>query len=91
LRKNLQTYDIAYSGPRNRFTILTERGPIIVHNCGYGMGAAKFQAALKNSKPPMDITLDEARRVIDIYRKTNPYITALWRQAQQVIVSLSRG
>jgi len=66
-------------------------GKTTILGAGYGMGAAKFQAALKNSKPPMDITLDEARRVIDIYRKTNPYITALWREAQQVIVNLSRG
>lgn len=66
-------------------------GKTTILGAGYGMGAAKFQAALKNSKPPMDITLDEARRVIDIYRKTNPYITTLWREAQQVIVGLSRG
>ncbi len=32
-------YDIAHAGPRNRFTILTDRGPLIVHNCGYGQGA----------------------------------------------------
>lgn len=33
--ERMQTYDIAYSGPRNCFTVLSDRGPLIVHNCGY--------------------------------------------------------
>lgn len=41
-RQKSLTYDIAYSGPRNRFTVATDAGPIIVHNCGYGMGHVKF-------------------------------------------------
>ena len=34
-------YDLYMAGPRNRFTIITDRGPLIVHNCGYegGVGA----------------------------------------------------
>ena len=32
LRQRMQTYDIALAGPRNRYTILTDAGPIIVHN-----------------------------------------------------------
>lgn len=40
--KRLTTYDIAYAGPRNRFTVATTAGPVIVHNCGYGMGHIKF-------------------------------------------------
>jgi hypothetical protein len=42
----MQTYDIAMAGPRNRFTILTDAGPIIVHNCGYQLGWASFAAQL---------------------------------------------
>ena len=30
-----QTFDIAFCGPRNRFTVLTDSGALIVHNCGY--------------------------------------------------------
>jgi hypothetical protein len=87
--KKLMTYDLAYAGPRNRFTILTEAGPVIVHNCGYGMGAVKFQAQLKAFGTEVDI--DEARRIIDIYRKTNQSISFLWRQANDALVYLSRG
>jgi hypothetical protein len=42
----MQTYDIAYAGPRNRYTILTDNGPLVVHNCGYGLGWASFAAQL---------------------------------------------
>lgn len=45
-KQRMQTYDIAYAGPRNRYTILTDAGPLIVHNCGYGLGWASFAAQL---------------------------------------------
>ncbi|RUT66819.1 hypothetical protein CKG00_10795 [Morganella morganii] len=35
-------YDIVSAGPRNRFTIKTNTGHLIVHNCGYGGGVAAF-------------------------------------------------
>jgi DNA polymerase I-like protein with 3'-5' exonuclease and polymerase domains len=41
-----QVYDIACAGPKNRFTVLTQRGPVLVHNCilalGYSMGWKKL-------------------------------------------------
>ena len=33
-------YDLLNAGPRNRFTVLTSRGPLLVHNCGYEGGVA---------------------------------------------------
>jgi hypothetical protein len=46
LRQSLRVYDIALAGPRNRYTILTDAGPIIVHNCGYYLGWASFAQQL---------------------------------------------
>lgn len=46
LKQRMQTYDIAMAGPRNRYTILTDVGPIVVHNCGYQLGWASFAAQL---------------------------------------------
>lgn len=34
------------AGPRNRYTVLTDDGPIIVHNCGYQLGWASFASQL---------------------------------------------
>ena len=55
-------------------------GKTTILGAGYGMGAVKFQAQLKILG--VETELDECRRIIDIYRKTNPHIVALWREAQ---------
>ena len=77
--RNLMTYDIALAGPKNRFTIATNAGPIIVHNCGYGMGSVKFQAQLLRDN--VELSADETKRIIDVYRSTYEWIPILWRQA----------
>jgi DNA polymerase len=63
-------------------------GKTTILGAGYGMGAVKFQAQLQGMGTT--VALDEARRIVDIYRKSNPAITALWRQAQVMLVSMSR-
>jgi len=45
-KQRMPTYDIAYAGARNRYTILTDVGPLIVHNCGYQLGWSAFAAQL---------------------------------------------
>ncbi len=54
-------------------------GKTTILGCGYGMGAAKFQAQLKNFNVAID--LEEAKRIIDTYRTTYPKITELWKSA----------
>jgi len=87
-RRNLMTYDIAYAGPRNRYTVATDAGPIIVHNCGYGMGAVKFQAQLKTFN--VDMPLGECKRIIRVYRETYPKIPELWAAANTALEALIR-
>jgi DNA polymerase len=66
------TYDIAFAGPRNRFTVATNAGPVIVHNCGFQMSAAKF--ALVTGQP-----LDFAEKAVSAYRKEfAPLVPKLW-------------
>jgi DNA polymerase I-like protein with 3'-5' exonuclease and polymerase domains len=64
-------------------------GKTTILGAGYGMGAVKFQAQLKTFG--VEVDLEEARRIIDIYRRTNNKIALLWRQAQNMLVNLSRG
>ena len=62
----MQTYDIAYAGPRNRYTILTDEGPLVVHNCGYGLGWASFASQLLVGflgAPPVRYDKDFAKRL----------------------------
>ena len=60
-------------------------GKTTILGSGYGMGAAKFQAALKNATPSVDVPLEEAQRIITTYRETYPQITALWKQAGKAL------
>jgi DNA polymerase I-like protein with 3'-5' exonuclease and polymerase domains len=69
---------ITKANTRERFV-----GKTTILGCGYGMGAAKFMAQLKNFG--VTITLDEAQNIIDVYRKTYPKITALWREAGKIL------
>ena len=63
-------------------------GKTTILGAGYGMGAAKFQAQLKTFGYDMD--LEEARRVIAIYRSTNDKINFLWREAQNAIACMAK-
>lgn len=85
-KKRLMTYDIAYAGRRNRFTIATDAGNLIVHNCGYGMGAKKFQIQLKVLGA--DVSESECQRIITIYRSTYPKIPLLWKQAGRCLEAI---
>ena len=64
-------------------------GKVTILGAGYGMGAVRFKEQLKSFGTEME--LDEARRVINIYRDANHQINRLWRDAQNMIVNLSRG
>lgn len=85
-KKRTQTYDIAYSGLRNRYTIKTTHGAIIVHNCGYGMGAQKFQVQLRTFG--VEIPDAEASRIVQVYRDTYPHIPRLWKEANSSLEAL---
>ncbi len=71
-------YDLANAGPRHRFTILTDSGPLIVHNCvlglGFGMGAGKFHDKYGEGQ---ELAFNE--EVVRIYRKEwAPNVPRLW-------------
>ena len=63
-------------------------GKTTILGAGYGMGAVKFRAQLKTFGA--DITEDESRHIIEVYRQTYPYIVALWRQAQLGLDALTK-
>ena len=64
-------------------------GKTTILGAGYGMGAAKFQAALKTTG--VEISLDEARHIINVYRATNDKIVGLWSQAQATLKGMING
>jgi len=64
-------------------------GKTTILGAGYGMGAVKFQAQISNFG--VDMELDEARRVVNIYRETNWKINQLWRECQNMIRYMANG
>ena len=64
-------------------------GKTTILGAGYGMGAVRFKEQLKNFST--DIDLDEARRIIKVYRDTNDQIDKLWRAAQDMLMKIHNG
>ena len=64
-------------------------GKTTILGAGYGMGAVRFKEQLQSFGFEMD--LDEARRVIRVYREANFRITTLWRDASYVLEHMARG
>lgn len=58
----------------------TERqmGKMAILGLGYGMGAKKFVDACK-TMANIDVTADESKQVVDLYRTSNAAIVALWK------------
>lgn len=88
-------YDIRNAGPNNRFLIKTNSGYMLVHNCGYGVGAVKVSNTLRSTGIVLSHDPDKhdalAKQALDIYRQTNANITAFWRRAQQAVQHLAQG
>lgn len=61
-------------------------GKTTILGAGYGMGAAKFKVQLKTFG--VEVTLEEAERIINTYRNTYPKITALWKSAANVLPAI---
>jgi DNA polymerase len=58
-------------------------GKTTILGAGYGMGAQKFQAQLKNFG--VELELEETKRVIDTYRQTYPAIPQLWQESHSIL------
>ena len=63
-------------------------GKTTILGAGYGMGAVKFKAQLKNFG--VELEQDECDRIIKVYRETYPEIPALWREAGRALNSIMK-
>jgi DNA polymerase I-like protein with 3'-5' exonuclease and polymerase domains len=90
-KRRLPVYDLNSVGTRNRFTVLTDRGPIIVHNCQlgliFGVGAGKLRDAIKVGSGT-DIGEMEAKRIVGLYRATYKGVTAFWKTCTNAITAM---
>ena len=79
-----------YSKPESEI-VKSERfvGKTTILGCGYGMGAAKFQAQLKAYG--VELSEEECKRIVSVYRQTYPHIPALWAQANTALKAIMRN
>ena len=77
LGAKVRTYDILNAGPRNRFTILTAEGPMIVHNCGFMLGWKGLMAYAEGYG--VDMTADQAKGAVNTFRGMYPEIPLFWK------------
>jgi DNA polymerase len=64
-------------------------GKTTILGAGYGMGAMKFQAQLKNFGVELDE--DECKRIISVYRDTYQWIPMLWRDGSNTLEGIMDG
>ena len=84
-----RVYDIAYAGPQNRFTVMSARGPLITHNCGFGGGVGAFSAMGRVYGVHMPES--EARRTVDLWRRANPWAVPFWSDLEQAYTRAIRN
>jgi hypothetical protein len=78
-------YDLVNAGPRQRFMVKTASGVLLVHNCGYQMGASKFV----DTAATYGITIDEtfSKTVVDTYRAEYWRVKSLWYDCEEAAIA----
>lgn len=83
------TYDILNSGPNHRFVISTDKGPLIVHNCGYRLSGGEevpnddgdiIKTGLWGYAAGMGIVMTQAdaHKAVEIFRDKYREIVHYW-------------
>lgn len=75
---------ISKADPVERFV-----GKTCILGLGYGTGAAKLQHTLKTQPPGANLTEDECKDIVKLYRTANNKITDLWKTGDAVIKDLA--
>lgn len=63
-------------------------GKTLELGCGYGLGWQRLQAQCHigaMGSPPVDLSEEEARRAIDVYRNSHAMVVGLWKEAEMVL------
>lgn len=75
-----------YSRPISKATPV-ERfvGKTCILGLGYGTGATKLRHTLKTQPPGADLSEEECKRIVDLYRQENDKIPELWRECDYAL------
>lgn len=83
-------YDIVNAGSRRRFLIWSDRGPLIVHNCGYMLGPGETRENPKTGEIEatgllgyawnmgIKMTPDQSAHAVEVWRETYSKVVEFW-------------
>lgn len=74
---------VSKENPVERFV-----GKTCILGLGYGTGAAKLRHTLKTQPPGADLTEEECKRIVGLYRETNYRITELWHDSDVALTDM---
>jgi DNA polymerase bacteriophage-type len=66
-----------------------QMGKMAILGLGYGMGAKKFVDACK-TMAQIEVTAEESKQVVDLYRSSNTAIVALWKELEAAALKACR-
>ena len=75
---------ISKANPVERFV-----GKTCILGLGYGTGAVKLRHTLKTQPPGADLSEEECKRIVDLYRQENNKIPELWRECDRALEHLA--
>jgi DNA polymerase len=76
---------ISKANPVERFV-----GKTCILGLGYGTGAAKLRHTLKTQPPGADLSEDECKQIVNLYRNINDKIVGLWRDSDTALGHIAR-
>lgn len=77
---------ISKADPVERFV-----GKTCILGLGYGTGAEKLRHTLKTSPPGANLSVEECKGIVDLYRSVNYHIVDLWRECDQALDAMMGG
>ncbi len=78
--------EISKKDPIERFV-----GKTCVLGLGYGTGALKLRHTLKTQPPGADLTEEECKRIVSVYRTENDKIPDLWKECDRALNAMMKG
>jgi hypothetical protein len=88
----VRTYDILNCGPRNRFVVMTDAGPMIVHNCGYRLSAGKIRedgskTGLLRYAEGMGVEMspEDAKLAVTVFRRGYHEVPQFWYDCEAAV------
>jgi hypothetical protein len=100
--RSMRVFDLVNAGPRNRYIIRTNDGPLVVHNCGYMLGAGTVKRDPETGVETatgligyardmgIDMTPEQAEHAVNTFRSQYLEVKRLWYRLYDAVCATAR-